>query len=302
MRVIEESGATTSTPAPAPAPVRPARTTRLDSVSLKVTQWRVIRSEWIKLRSVRSWLVMIGAAVVVVVGMGALAAAVASGSVSAPTPPGGGGAAGGRNPFAATDPTALSLAGVTLAQLIVGVLGVLLVSNEYANGSIRNWFGAVPRRLPVLWGKAVVLTVVLSVVMVLACLAAFLLGQSILGGDKGTTLAADGVLRAVIGSGLYLAGIGLFGIAIGSLMRNTAGAIAVVVASLLIIPGLIGLILPDSVNQNVSPYLPSTAGQAFTTVQPADTLLASGTGAAVFVGWLVVLLAGAAVLLRHRDA
>ena len=296
MSIIEESGATTSVPA------QSARITRLDSSSLKVSQWRVIRSEWIKLRSVRSWLVMIGAAVVVVVGMGALAAAVASGAVSAPTPPGGGGAGAGRNPFASTDPTALSLAGVTLAQLIVGVLGVLLVSNEYANGSIRNWFGAVPRRLPVLWGKAAVLTAVLSVVMVLACLAAFLLGQSILGGDKGTTLAADGVLRAVIGSGLYLAGIGLFGIAIGSLMRNTAGAIAVVVASLLIIPGLIGLILPDSWNQNVSPYLPSTAGQAFTTVQPADTLLASGTGAAVFVGWLVVLLTGAALLLRRRDA
>jgi len=295
MSIIEESGATTS------VSPQPARITRLDSSSLKVTQWRVIHSEWIKLRSVRSWLVMIGAAVVVVVGMGALAAAVASGAVSAPTPPGGG-AGAGRNPFASTDPTALSLAGVTLAQLIVGVLGVLLISNEYANGSIRNWFGAVPRRLPVLWGKAVVLTVLLAVVMVLACLAAFLLGQAILGGDKGTTLAADGVLRAVIGSGLYLAGIGLFGIAIGSLMRNTAGAIAVVVASLLIIPGLIGLILPDSWNQNVSPYLPSTAGQAFTTVQPADTLLASGTGAAVFVGWLVVLLTGAALLLRRRDA
>ena len=296
MSIIEESGATTSVSA------QPARITRLDSSSLKVTQWRVIRSEWIKLRSVRSWLVMIGAAVVVVVGMGALAAAVASGSVSAPSPPGAGGAASGRNPFASTDPTALSMAGVTLAQLIVGVLGVLLVSNEYANGSIRSWFGAVPRRLPVLWGKAVVLTLTLAVVMVAACLAAFLLGQAILGGDKGTTLGADGVLRAVIGSGLYLAGIGLFGIAIGALMRNTAGAIAMVVASLLIIPGLIGLILPDSWNQNVSPYLPSTAGQAFTTVQPADTLLASGTGAAVFVGWLVVLLTGAALLLRRRDA
>lgn len=295
MSIIEESGTSTAVSAP------PARITRLDSSSLKVTQWRVIRSEWIKLRTVRSWLVMIGAAVVVVVGMGALAAAVASGAVTAPTPPGAGGAANERNPFASTDPTALSMAGVTLAQLIVGVLGVLFVSNEYANGSIRNWFGAVPRRLPVLWGKAVVLTVTLAVVMVLACLAAFLLGQAILGDDTSTTLAADGVLRAVVGSGLYLAGIGLFGIAIGALLRNTAGAIAVVVASLLIIPGLIGLILPDSWNQNVSPYLPSTAGQAFTTVHPADTLLSSGAGAAVFVGWLVVLLAGAAVLIRRRD-
>ena len=81
--------------------------------------------------------------------------------------------------------------------------------------------------------------------MVIASLAAFLLGQLILGDGKNTTLAADGVLRAVIGSGLYLAGIGVFGIAIGALMRNTAGAIAVVVAALLIIPGLARLVLPD---------------------------------------------------------
>ena len=140
--------------------------------------------------------------------------------------------------FASADPTAISLAGVTLAQLIVGILGVLFISNEYANGMIRSTFAAVPRRLPVLWAKAIVLGAVLAVVMVLASIAAFLVGQQLLGDGRSTTLAADGVLRAVIGSGLYLAGIGILGIAVGALMRNTAGAIAVVVASLLIIPGL----------------------------------------------------------------
>jgi len=292
-------------PTPATTAMHPAApgasAERLDASGLKVTLGRVIESEWIKVRTVRSWVVMILAAAAVVIAMGALAAAVASGAVSTPAAPGAAGS-GGRNPFGATDPTAISLAGVNLAQLIVGVLGVLIVSNEYANGSIRNWFGAVPRRLPVFWGKVIVLAGSLAVVMVLATLAAFLVGQAILGDAKSTPLAADGVLRAVLGSGLYLAGIGVFGIALGSLLRNTAGAIAVVVASLLIIPNLIGLVLPDDWSDKVTPYLPSTAGQAFTSVNPADTLLGSAAGAMVFAAWLVVLVAAAAVLLRRRDA
>ena len=267
-----------------------------DGTGLAVTQRRVIRSEWIKLRSVRSWTVMMISAAVLLISFGALAASVASGAVTQTGPRPGGG------PFAAVDPTAISLAGVTLAQLIVGVLGVLFISNEYANGMIRSSFAAVPRRLPVLWAKVVVLAASLAVVMLIAVLASFLIGQLILGDGKNTTLAADGVLRAVLGSGLYLAGIGVFGIAIGALMRNTAGAISVVVATLLIVPGLARLVLPESWNTTLTPYLPSNAGSAFTSVTGSDTLLSSGAGAAVFVGWLVVLLAGAAVLIRRRDA
>ncbi|HEY5114087.1 MAG TPA: ABC transporter permease, partial [Nakamurella sp.] len=189
-----------------------------DGAELAVTQRRVVRSEWIKLRSVRSWTVMALAAAVLMIAFGALAASVASGAVTQTGPRPGGG------PFASTDPTAISLAGVTLAQLIVGVLGVLFISNEYANGMIRSTFAAVPRRLPVLWAKALVLFGVLAGLMVVATLASFLVGQAILGDGKNTTLAADGVLRAVLGAGLYLTGIGVLGIAVGALMRNTAGA------------------------------------------------------------------------------
>ncbi|HEY5882127.1 MAG TPA: ABC transporter permease subunit [Nakamurella sp.] len=258
----------------------------------------MILSEWIKLRSVRSWIIMIVAAAALLIAFGALAAAVASGAVT-PTGPGGEGGAG---PFGSADPTAISLAGVNLAQLIVGILGVLYISNEYANGMIRSTLAAVPRRLPVLWAKVIVLAVALAVVMVIAAVVAFMVGQLILGDGKSTTLGADGVLRAVVGSGLYLTGIAVFGLAIGAMMRSTAGAIAVVVASLLIIPGLAGVVLPDSWNDNITPYLPSNAGSAFTGVGASETLLSAGAGAAVFVAWLVALLIAAAVLLRRRDA
>jgi ABC-2 type transport system permease protein len=297
MSIVDESNAS---PTPATTAAGKTDTARhRDRSNLAVTQRRVIRSEWIKLRSVRSWIIMAGAAAVLMVAFGALAASVASGAVT-PTNPNGGG--GGRGPFASVDPTAISLAGVTLAQLILGILGVLIVSNEYANGLIRNTFAAVPRRLPVLWAKVIVLAGSLAVLMVLASVVAFLVGQLILGDGKNTTLAADGVLRAVLGSGLYLAGIGVFGIAIGAMLRNTAGAIAVVVAALLIIPGLASLVLPTSWSDNVLPYLPGNSGTAFTSVHGSATLLSPGAGAAVFVAWLVVLLAGAAVLIRRRDA
>jgi len=307
MSVVDESNESTVTTfdvaiaSPRPAPAGPVKTDAPRHRSnLAVTQRRVIRSEWIKLRSVRSWTIMAGAAAVLMVAFGALAASVASGAVTPTNPNGGGG--GGRGPFASVDPTAISLAGVTLAQLIIGILGVLVVSNEYANGMIRNTFAAVPRRLPVLWAKVLVLAGVLAVLMVIASVVAFLVGQLILGDGKNTTLAAEGVLRAVLGSGLYLAGIGVFGVAIGAMLRNTAGAIAVVVAALLIIPGLASLVLPTSWSDNVLPYLPGNSGTAFTSVNGSATLLSAGAGAVVFVAWLVLLLAGAAVLIRRRDA
>jgi ABC-type transport system involved in multi-copper enzyme maturation permease subunit len=296
MSIVEESN---SAPTTVPAGPTKPETARHRS-HLAVTQQRVIRSEWIKLRSVRSWIIMIAAAAVLMVAFAALAASVASGAVTPTNPNGGGG--GGRGPFASVDPTGISLAGVGLAQLIIGILGVLIVSNEFANGLIRNTFAAVPRRLPVLWAKVLVLAGVLAVVMVIASIVAFLVGQLILGDGKNTTLAADGVLRAVLGSGLYLAGIGVFGIAIGAMLRNTAGAIAVVVAALLIIPGLASLVLPTSWSDNVLPYLPGNSGTAFTSVNGSATLLGAGAGAAVFVAWLVALLIGAAVLIRRRDA
>jgi len=102
--------------------------------------------------------------------------------------------------------------------------------------------------------------------------------------------------------GCYLAGIGVLGIAIGAMLRNTAGAIAVVVATLLIIPGLASLVLPTSWSDNVLPYLPGNSGTAFTSVNGSATLLGAGAGAAVFACWLVVLLVGAALLVRRRDA
>ncbi|HEY8720095.1 ABC transporter permease subunit [Pengzhenrongella sp.] len=268
---------------------------RAETAHLRVTTPRVVLSEWVKFASLRSSWITILAALAVIIGFGALAAAVASGDVQSARP-------GGDPGMAGLDPTSLSLAGAQLAQIIVGILGVLAVSGEYSSGMIRATLAAVPRRLPVLWGKVVVIGVVGLVVAVPAAFGAFFLGQSILGAGANAALSDDGVLREVLGTGVYLAAIGLLGLALGALLRHAAGAIGALFVLLLLAPNLLGLLLPDSWEPHVLPYLPSNAGSSFTSLVPPDGMLSAGTGAAVLAAWLVVLLGAAAVLLKRRDA
>ncbi|WP_407343766.1 ABC transporter permease subunit [Pengzhenrongella phosphoraccumulans] len=277
------------------APVTGLRT-RADVARLKVTLPRVVRSEWFKFASLRSSWITIAVALAVVIGFGALAAAVASGDVQ---PARGGGPADGA---LGIDPTSLSLAGVGLAQIILGILGVLAISGEYSSGMIRATLAAVPRRIPVLSAKAIVIGAVSLVVAVPGALAAFFVGQAIFGADANASLSDAGVTQAVLGTGVYLAAIALLGLALGALLRHAAGAIGTLFALLLLAPNLLPLVLPDSWATTIVPYLPSNAGAAFTSVVPADGLLSAGAGAAVLAGWIVVLLVAAAVLLKRRDA
>ncbi|HUX71183.1 MAG TPA: ABC transporter permease subunit [Cellulomonadaceae bacterium] len=285
-----------------PVPNRPARTGGLrdahEVARLRVTAWRVIASEWVKFRSLRSTVVTIAIALVVIIGFGALAAGVVSGDVTRPTGPGGGGGGGAF----ATNPTAVSLAGMTLAQIIVGILGVLAITGEYSSGMIRATLAAVPRRLPVLWAKVLVIGVSTFVVAVPASFGAFALGQTILGTGHNTTLSDPGVLRAVFGSAVYLTAIALLGLGLGALLRHTAGAIGALFGLLMVAPGLLPLVLPKSWGDSIVPYLPSNAGESFSSVVPKTGMLSAGGGALVLMAWLVVLLGVSAVLLRRRDA
>lgn len=264
----------------------------METASLAVTFPRVIRSEWVKLRSLQSnWITMLSAAVLMI-GIGGLSAAFLGGAI------GGGGDGFGDT----TDPTTTSLGGMMLAQIVVGILGVLAITSEFANGMIRATFAAVPTRLPVLLAKAVVVAGATFAVMLPTMFAAFFLGQAVLGGDLNASLSDDGVLRAVVGSAGYLTTIALLGLGLGSILRQAAGAIGTLFALLLIAPGLLGLVLPNSVADAALKYLPSNAGSAFTTVGSTDALLSPATGAFVVLAWVAALLGVAAVLLKRRDA
>lgn len=257
-----------------------------------VTQARVLRSEWIKLRSLRSTFATLIVAVAALVGLGALF----SGFVASHWDHM---AAHERADF---QPGMTSLRGYFLAQLAVGVLGVLVVSGEYATGMIRATLAAVPARLPVLWAKAALFAAVTWVLTTAGAVTAFLLGQSLLSGKHlGASLGDPGELRQVMGVGLYLTVVGLLGVAIGALLRNTAGGIATVFGLLLVVP-VLAQALPGSWRDQVEQWLPSDAGQSLLALHREAHTLAPWTGFAVFCGYAAVALAAAAVLLKRRDA
>ena len=257
---------------------------------LAVTRRRVLRSEWIKLRTVRSTVVGFAGAAVALVVFGAIFSSFAGGDAQA-GPPGTGG-----------DSLSSSLGGIQLAQLIIGVLGVLFVTSEYSSGMIRATLAAVSSRTQILRAKTVVLFATALVVMAVASVVAFLVGNAIYAGSGATYALTDpGVLRAVLGTAVYAAGIGVFGIALGFLLRSAAGAIGVLVTLLLVAPVLIGLV-PGTVGDWISKLLPGNAGQAIMHVTTQPGQLSAWAGLAVFAGWVIAFLAAAAVALSRRDA
>ncbi len=268
----------------------PATTTAAPREGERVTFLRAVRSEWIKLISLRSSWITFAAAVVAIVGLGALVSYVTNTHWAHMRP----------QEQAHFDPVARSLGGVDLAQLAIGVLGVLVVTGEYATGMIRSSLMAVPRRLPVLGAKLAVFSICTFVLALPSAFLAFLLGQQLLG-VHGTTLSAAHVLRSVIGVALYLTVVGALAVGLGFLLRSTAGGIATLVGLLLVLPGIARL-LPDTWQPHVLPYLPSNAGAGVYSVQPEPGMLSTWTGFAVFCAWAVGLLVLGAVVLQRRDA
>jgi ABC-type transport system involved in multi-copper enzyme maturation permease subunit len=262
----------------------------------RVTGLRVLRSEWGKFWSLRSSWITLGITVVLLVAIGAIASATYSpGATASSGPPG----PGSGSP---TDAVSLALLGSTFASLAIGVLGVLVSAGEYTTGMIRSTLAAVPKRLPVLWSKSAVFAAIATPVATAGAIAAFALGSLALHGQQiALSLGDGGVLRSLAGAGLYLGLVGVAGVALGTLIRSSAGAIAVLVGVLLIVPGLTQL-LPSSWAGNISPYLPSNAGQAMMSLHPSAGSLSPGAGLAVFAGWVALALAGAAYRLVRTDA
>ena len=195
-----------------------------------------------------------------------------------------------------------SLAGVFLAQLVIGVLGVLILSAEYSSGTIRATLAAVPQRRTVLVVKAAVFAVVAFVVSLFACLVAFEVAQRIYATHSvEVALSAPGVPRIILGGALYLTVVGLLGLGLAAILRSTAGAISTIFGLLLVVPILVQF-LPSDWRADVSPYLPSTAGSGIFRLQAEPGSLAPWTGFALFAGYTVVALVAGAVVLRRRDA
>jgi ABC-2 type transport system permease protein len=257
---------------------------------IRLTQARVTYSEWIKLRSLRStwWTLSIFA--VTTIGLGVLLSSLAAEHISK------------GHHLTSGQLVTLSLYGVYIAPLTIGVLGALTATGEYMTGMIRASLTAVPTRLPVLWAKLGVFALVGLIISEIAVFISFGIGMAILGhAGAGISLGQPGVLRTVAGTGLYLMLTGLFGLAIGAVVRNTAVAISALAGIMLVLPVVTNL-LPATWTAHFARYLPSSAGQAILFVRHTSGFLAPWTGLALFAGYIAAVVAIAAVLLKRRDA
>ena len=259
----------------------------------RVTQARVVFSEWTKLRSLRSTLWSLLAAVLLTIAFPIIFAAVTSSHWGSMSP----------HERADRHPLDIALAGVNVSQLAIAVLGVLVVTGEYSTGMIRASFTAVPKRLPVLWAKTAVFAAVTLLLMVPPVLISFFASQAILSRHNllQVSFSDPGVARSVIGGAVYLMLVGIFALGIGAILRNTAGGIATFAGIFFVIPPLMN-ILPTSWNNAISKYLPSEAGRQIFSLTHDSHSLAPWPGAMLFVGYCALTLAIAAVLLVRRDA
>jgi len=249
-----------------------------------------LRSEFTKIRSVRStyWTLLV--LVIVTVGIGTLSCL---GAVSR-------GAEHGPN----FDPAFRSLVGLILGQLIIAVLGALTITSEYATGMVRTSLAVQPRRGTLFAAKAVVFAVVSLVTGLVASFASFFIGQAILSSKHlNTTLSQPHVLRAVIGGGLFLAVCGLLSFGLGAVLRHTAAAITAAIGLLFVIL-ILSNFLPQTWQVHVDKWIPFNAGSQIWTVvtDPGSHLFSAWTGFAVFAGYAVIAIAAGFMLFRKRDA
>jgi ABC-2 type transport system permease protein len=252
----------------------------------------ILRSEWTKFRSLRSTWLTAAVTVLLGVGVGVLAA---SGQANgyADLPP---------DELAGWDPTANSLTSILITQLAIGVLGVLVITAEYATGTIQPSVLAVPRRGRLLAAKAAVLAAIAVLLGQLIGFTSFLLGQAVFAGAgvPYATLGQPDVLRAVVGGGLYLAALGLLGLGLGAVLRSTAGAIGTLVSITLLVR-VVALALPEPWRNWMNRYWPTTAGEKIVAVVPVDGSLGPWPGFALLCGLVAAVGAAGYAVLRMRD-
>jgi ABC-2 type transport system permease protein len=275
-------------------------TSTLDTTALPPATRRAgldgaLRSEWTKLRTVRSTIWSLVAMAAISIGLMSLIAWAAMHRWNRFDPE--------EKANLLRNPLEIVLARpVFVCQLVVAVLGVMVISAEYTTGMIRSTLQSQPRRLTVLTAKIIVFAALMLVVGELLGFAAFFVGRPIIAAHVPVQLSDPGVTRSVIGAGLYLAMLGLLALAFGAIIRHTAGAITAVLGLILIVSNLTQL-LPDSWGHHINAWMPTNAGQlVYQPRLPPDHLLTQWQGFAVFTGWTALLLTVAGVLFVRRDA
>jgi ABC-2 type transport system permease protein len=252
---------------------------------------QVVRSEWTKIRSVASTVWTLSLAVVVTIGLGMLISALSKSEFDSMS----------RDDRLSFDPTFISFAGMSLGQLAMIVFGVLVVSNEYSTGMIRTSLAAVPQRGTFLAGKIGVATVLSLVVGLATSFVAFFLGQAMLGEHK-AAIGDPGVLRAVIGGGLYMTLIAMFSMGVAAMLRSPMLSLGILMPFFFLISNILGNV---DATKKIGQYLPDQAGsKIMQVVTPIgdDTPYGPWGGLGIMALWVAAALIGGYVLLKRRDA
>jgi hypothetical protein len=255
----------------------------------------VLASEWIKLRSVRSTGWSIFAMTLITIGVAIIAGVTVTNQWNTFSLP----------DQLTFDPTGISLRGLLFSQLVIGVLGVLVISAEYGTVTIRATLSAVPHRPLVLAAKAAVFAAVALLVGEVLSFGAFFVGQALLSSPAPhATLSQPGVLRAVVGGGLLIPVFGLFALGLGAIVRHTAGAITAYVGAILVVPLIIEA-LPSSISRPVLKFMPFAITNSMTSVRHTfdfGPTFAPWTGFAIMCAYAAAALLIGGWLMVRRDA
>ncbi|MGW1435648.1 ABC transporter permease [Streptomyces griseus] len=272
-------GPNPSTPSTPPSPAA-APTARY-----RVTPTRVLRSEWHKLRSLRSSWITVVSAIVMVLGVGLIM--------------GGTYTSGGGD--SDVDTVVLTLYGSMLGQLCLVVLGILMTAGEYATGMIRSSLTAVPTRLPVLWAKAAVFATTVFTVMFATALVTFAAAQAFLHDtDQAASLTDPGVLGALAGNATALTLMGLLALGLGALLRSVPGAIGAFIGGVMILPEILGMLPYEAVERAIR-YFPTQAAGVLGSATPIPGTISPGPALLALSLWAGTTLAAAALTLDRRD-
>jgi ABC-2 type transport system permease protein len=261
--------------------------------------------EWTKLRSLPSTVWAVLAAVALTLLLSALVCS------SVDTSGGGPNCTPGAPGCGDEDVVLNSLSGIYLGQIAIVAVAVLAITSEYATGTVRATFAANPRRRMVLLAKAGVVGAMAFTAGLVASIGSFLIGQPLLHGNgftpaNGYPIASLGdgpTVRAVMGTALYVGAIAILGLGLGAILRRTAATISFLL-SLLFIPMIVALMLPDPIRGNLQKFAPMTAGLSIQrTVERFDSVpIEPWAGLAVACVWAAAALLGALWLIRSRDA
>jgi len=260
-----------------------------EGLTMAATQ--VLRSEWTKIRSVASTVWTLGLAAVVTIALGVLISLLSKNEFKNMS----------EKDQVSFDPTFISFAGMTLGQLAMIVFGVLVVSNEYSTGMIRTSLSAVPQRGTFLFGKFAVATGLAFVVGIVTSFVSFFLGQAMLGSHK-ASIGDQGVLRAVIGGGLYMTLIAVFSMGVATMLRSPMLSLGILMPFFFLVSNILGNV---SATKKIGRYLPDQAGsKIMQVVTPLDDDTPYGPwgGLAIIVAWVALAVLGGYALLKRRDA